>query len=507
MMAAREITSGWTVRELLSGMVQDARLNDRAVVGLCIDSRRVEAGDLFVSCAGDPVAARAHQREAVKRGAVSLVVAPTDVASVALVDVPVIEAADPVTLAGRVAARFHEHPSSRMTLVGITGTNGKTSVSHYIAHALHRPDANCGLLGTLGYGLYGDLRPGLLTTPDALSIQAELARLVQSSVSSAVMEVSSHALDQARVAGVDFDVAVFTNLSRDHLDYHSDMTAYGAAKQKLFVRSELHSVVINTDDTFGRSLLERIPKSLSVYAYGLDDSPPRTSERSITPVCGRILAAHRYSLTLGVQTPSAEAEFSTPVLGRFNAANLLAALGALLACGLSLELAVERLSDLPAVPGRMQRIPGGAGQPLVVVDYSHTPESLRTALSALSEHLDGRLWCVFGCGGDRDRGKRSTMGAIAARLAHHLVITDDNPRSEDGDAIVADIEVGIPEQVDALVIRSRAQAIRHAISNAGPGDIVLVAGKGHEPYQEIEGVRRPFSDAAEVKTALEESAR
>ena len=285
------------------------------------------------------------------------------------------------------------------------------------------------------------------------------------------------------------------------------MDAYGAAKRKLFARAGLHGAIINRDDRFGCSLIEEFAPELAIHAYGLTDlnsSIPDT-KLSITLVCGRVFAAHRYSLALGVSTPSAQADFSAPVLGRFNASNILAAMGALLACGVSLEDAAQCMAELPAVPGRMQALGGEAGQPLVVVDYSHTPDSLNTALGALREQSGvARLWCVFGCGGDRDRGKRPEMAAAAARWADEIVITDDNPRSETVMSSWPIFGKAFLLGLDTIVLRDREQAIRHAIGNAASEDTVLVAGKGHEPYQEISGVRRPFSDAAVVRLALRE---
>ena len=507
MMTARDTHSEWTVKSLLGGIVDPSSgLSDDTVTDLCIDSRVAKPGDLFLAVASDTDSAKAHIQQAIKKGAVAVVTnahpgddTPSGIALFRTNAMP--------NVAGLIADRFYAQPSRQMRVIGVTGTNGKTSVSHYIAHGLKRyqPDTACGLLGTLGYGLFGDLRPDLLTTPDVLTVHRELAALRSAGAETVVMEVSSHALDQQRVAGVDFTLAVLTNLTRDHLDYHVDMAAYGASKRKLFTRAELRGVVVNADDQFGRSLIPTIPPGLPVYAYGLA-SPDISLETnpSITPVCGRVFAAHRYSLALGVHTPSAQADFSAPVLGRFNASNLLAGLAVLLACGVGLEEAARCLSDVPGVPGRMESFGGVGGQPLVVVDYSHTPDSLHTALEALRELPTERIWCVFGCGGDRDNGKRAQMAAAAAYWADELIITDDNPRTENADAIVADIEEGLPAGVDATVLRDRGQAIRHAISNASAHDTILIAGKGHEPYQEVNGVRRPFSDAAVVRIALRE---
>lgn len=504
MMAVQSYACDWTLQTLLGGIVEVAGIDDLPIDGVCIDSRKVSPGDLFVSCATNLARAHEHVSEAVCKGAVAVVAA----AFVGEHGVPVLEGNPIAGVAGQVADRYFGHPSRHMRVIGVTGTNGKTSVSHYIAHALTHSTSHapCGLLGTLGYGHFGALQPGFLTTPDVLTIHRELAALRAAGATDVVMEVSSHALDQQRVSAVDFDFAVFTNLTRDHLDYHPDMDAYGATKQKLFTEADLHAAIINSDDEFGRYLIADSIKRNPVFAYGLSESNSLIeSNNSITPVCGRVLAAHRYSLALGVSTPSAQADFSAPVLGRFNAYNILAAIGTLQACGVSLEEAAQCLTNLPAVPGRMESFGGRTGQPLVVVDYSHTPDSLRSALEALREQSKGRLWCVFGCGGDRDRGKRPQMAAAAANWADELVITDDNPRTENGDVIVEQMLAGLPTMGhNALVLRDRRQAIRYAIEHAMEHDTVLVAGKGHESYQDVDGERRSFSDATVVRVALKE---
>ena len=496
----------YTLAELVEGLVEGSVPRTTTVAGICVDSRQVVAGELFLALASDPVAARHHIDQAIARGAAAVVTTESIARHMATDAAVVIGVPDVTTAAGRIADRFYAHPSSRMTVIGVTGTNGKTSVSHYLAYALQRiPQLQeqpvCGLLGTLGYGTYGRLQSGLLTTPDVLSVHAQLDRIFAEGARHTVMEVSSHGLAQGRVAGVDFDIGVFTNLSREHLDYHADMREYGETKRQLFLTPGMRAAVINADDEFGRSLLGRLPDSLKVYAYSLSGATEGL-DASITPVCGRVTAAHRYSLTLKASALGVEAEFFAPLLGQFNAHNLLAALATLVACGVDTDVAANALRNVPAVPGRMQSFGGTDSEPLVVVDYSHTPDGLCAALTALREQCTGRLWCVFGCGGDRDRGKRPEMGAAAAALADRIVLTDDNPRSEDGDDIIDDIKPGIGASSHCEIIRDRADAIAFAINHAAAADTVLVAGKGHEPYQEINGVRRPFSDAASVRLAL-----
>ena len=506
MMSTQANLMPYTVDELLDGLVSGVVAEGVTVSGICSDSRQVDVGDLFLALADSVEASKKHVREAILRGAGAVVVSERLAGSIESGDVCVIAVADVCEAAGRIAHRFYAYPSRRLSLVGVTGTNGKTSVSHYVAHALQQvPRAGdkplCGLLGTLGYGLYGALRAGVLTTPDTLSVHALLAEIADAGAEHAVMEVSSHGLAQGRVAAVEFNVGVFTNLSRDHLDFHADMHEYGEAKRQLFAVPTLSAAVVNADDEFGRELIRRMPETVQTFAYGLQFDPRELGEK-VTPVCGRVVAAHRYSLTLEVNSSGVQAEFSAPLLGRFNALNLLAALGSLLACGVSLDVAAVALRNVPPVPGRMESFGGTDTEPLVVVDYSHTPDSLRTALGALREQSTGRLWCVFGCGGDRDTGKRAQMAAAAAELSDQIIITDDNPRTEDGDQIVADIVLGVPEQTEFQIVRDRLQAITQAVQSAAPRDTVLVAGKGHEPYQEINGLRRPFSDTASVRLAL-----
>jgi len=323
------------------------------------------------------------------------------------------------------------------------------------------------------------------------------------------MEVSSHALDQARVAAVRFDTGVFTNLSRDHLDYHGDMRAYGEAKRSLFHHPGLRCAVVNTDDAFGRALLAGLSPELEITGFQLENGNGTGDARRLygCPVVrGRVLEAGRAGMRLRIDSPWGAGEMRSPLLGRFNASNLLAALGAVLGAGVPFATALERLGSLRAPPGRLECF-GGGGLPLVVVDYAHTPDALERALQTLRATCAGALWCVFGCGGERDRGKRPLMGGVSAREADVIVLTDDNPRNEDGRLIIDDIQEGVPAGSRVMVERDRALAIRRAVCGAEPGDVVLVAGKGHEPYQDVAGARRSFSDAAEVRAALRERDR
>jgi UDP-N-acetylmuramoyl-L-alanyl-D-glutamate--2,6-diaminopimelate ligase len=355
-----------------------------------------------------------------------------------------------------------------------------------------------GSIGTLGAGLHGALKPTGFTTPLVLQLHALLADLHDAGARAVAMEVSSHALDQGRVDGVHFDVAVFTNLTRDHLDYHGDMQSYAAAKAKLLAWPGLRAAVVNIDDAFGRELCAGLPST--THCISMSSRGAQADVRADNIVLDS--SGISFDLLLG----DARFAVQSPLLGRFNVDNLLAVAGILHALGDASAAIASTLTQLQPIPGRMNRLGGSAGHPLVVIDYAHTPDALEQALISLREHAHGRVVCVFGCGGERDRGKRAQMAQIAERNADVVIVTDDNPRSEDGDAIVADIMSGFAQPQTVLVQRDRAAAISRAIGEAGPDDIVLVAGKGHEPYQEVLGVRHPFDDASIARAVMAISA-
>jgi UDP-N-acetylmuramoyl-L-alanyl-D-glutamate--2,6-diaminopimelate ligase len=512
MMASTAINSAPRLGDLLAPFVVLDEDMNRDISSVCMDSREVEPGAVFFARRGLTHDAGKFVGEAVRAGAVATV--REGAPGVGISDAGVVEilVPDVAACAGEAAHRFYGRPSEVMRVIGVTGTNGKTSVSHFVAHGLGQgrssERAPVGLIGTLGYGMTGRLDPGTLTTPDVIHLHRLLAELRARGADHAVMEVSSHALSQRRVEGVRFDTAVFTNLSRDHLDFHGDMETYGAAKARLFMTRELRRAVVNLDDAFGVEILNAVPAGVHVTAYTMGSANKLASARGPASLLrGRLESVDPEGLRLAIRSDQGEGELSLPLLGRFNAHNLLAALCVLLEQGLAFERALDSLRKLPSVPGRMQRFGRGTGQPLVVVDYAHTPGALDAALRALREHCAGRIWCVFGCGGDRDEGKRAQMGSVAESLADIIVLTDDNPRNEDADIIVQGIREGLnlaKETNGRLFIqRDRAAAIQYAVHGAGADDIVLVAGKGHETYQEILGVRRPFSDAAAVSAALD----
>ena len=492
-----------TLRGLLKGYATVGTNEDRPVCGLSSHAQTLRAGEVFVALAGHLAHGLDHLAVAVDRGCVAALWEPTPPGRVEPrvmpqpgLPVPVIEVPRLSEHLGEIASRYYGDPSADLTVVGVTGTNGKTSCVDLIAQALHGRGERVATMGTLGSGMYGELAAAERTTPDAITVQRELRSALDQNASTMAMEVSSHALAQSRVGGVRFDVAALTNLSRDHLDYHGSMAAYGAAKEKLFQTPSLEYAVVNVDDDFGRDMASRLPCHVRLVGYGMDRAA----------VSGSNLQLSARGLEMDVSTPWGHSHLSSGLLGRFNAYNLLAVAASLGCLGWSLPQVEAAVTQLAPVPGRMSSLGGTARQPLIVVDYAHTPDALEQVLVELSEHGSGRLVCVFGCGGERDRGKRPLMGRIAEQHADRLVITDDNPRGEDGDAIVQEILQGLEQPRRVEVIRDRGQAIAYAISNARPGDIVLVAGKGHEAYQETAHGRRPFSDVDVALAALERSA-
>jgi UDP-N-acetylmuramoyl-L-alanyl-D-glutamate--2,6-diaminopimelate ligase len=495
--------------ELLQGIATPEH-GDIVVSGLTQDSRAVRAGDAFVALQG----ARHHGVQfasaAVARGAAAVlaetpgpgtrVPGPAKEPGLGTRDPELAKQPGPVvwieglrTHLGEIASRFFDDPSASLTLIGVTGTNGKTSTVQLLAQAFTHLGKRAATIGTLGAGLSGALHEGERTTPDVIRVHGLLAEFRDAGASHVAMEVSSHALAQQRVDGVHFDVAVFTNLTRDHLDYHGTMENYGAAKARLFAWPGLRAAVVNVDDAFGRQLAEQLPAGVRVLRYGVDavDAVIRALD----------VRTHSDGLDFDLVTQAGRGTVHSRLLGRFNVANLLAVAGALAALDVPFARIHEALEALQPVAGRMNRL-GGGPLPLVVVDYSHTPDALEQALTTLSAHCEGKLICVFGCGGDRDAGKRPVMGAIAEELADVAIVTDDNPRSEDGDAIVAQIVGGMREPERAIVERDRARAIGLAIARARAGDVVLVAGKGHEAYQESAGVKRPFDDLKVARATL-----
>jgi UDP-N-acetylmuramoyl-L-alanyl-D-glutamate--2,6-diaminopimelate ligase len=470
--------------------------NRIVVSGLTLDSRHVNRGDAFFALRGLHGHGIEFAANAVQRGA-QVVLAEAPAIETEPLDVPLLWIDDLHAQVGEIAARFYDRPAEAMRVIGITGTNGKTSCVQLLAQALTFLGHRAATIGTLGAGLYGQLREGERTTPDAISVQGLLAGFRDAGASHVAMEVSSHALEQGRVAAVDFELAAFTNLTRDHLDYHGSMEAYGAAKAKLFAWPGLQAAVINIDDAFGRELASNLPASVTPLRFSMADDPD-------AEIAASAIITSAEGLTFQLRTPWGTHALSSHLLGRFNVANLLTVVACLGALGEPFERIVAAVGILQPVNGRMSRLGGQHHLPLVVVDYAHTPDALEQTLTALRAHCAGRLICVFGCGGERDAGKRPVMGEIAARMADIAIVTDDNPRGEDGDAIVAQIVAGMTAARSMAVERDRAVAIGHALKLAQSGDVVLIAGKGHEAYQEGAAGKRPFDDLAVAHAALEQ---
>ncbi|AVP95913.1 UDP-N-acetylmuramoyl-L-alanyl-D-glutamate--2,6-diaminopimelate ligase [Ahniella affigens] len=472
---------------------------DFEVQGFAIDSRAVQPGFVFMALQGQQAHGLQFAAQALQRGARLVIAEPGPHPLPAADDVAVtmLVRAELREELGRALARWHAATVQAPVLTGVTGTNGKTSTVQLMAAALERFGQRSGTIGTLGTGLVGQLEAGERTTPDVIATHAAIAHMAKAGAQQVVMEVSSHALEQGRVAGLEFAFAAFSNLTRDHLDYHGSMEAYGAAKARLFHWSSLRAAVINIDDAFGRQLLDQVPERVRTIAVSSQDAADLEAQKII--VDGQGL---RFELVAGGE----HALVQTRLLGRFNVDNLLLVAGLLWAQGIALTDIADAFADLEPVAGRMNRVDVRPEQPLVVVDYAHTPDGLDKALTTLRAHCEGRLFVVFGCGGDRDPGKRSQMGALAAMLADHVIVSDDNPRTENGDQIVAMIVAGCQAAKALEVERDRRLAIRRAIALAKPGDVVLIAGKGHEPYQEIAGRKLPFDDRAEAELALKEAA-
>lgn len=473
--------------------------NDIPLTDITLNSRQVVPGGAFLAVRGTRVHGLDFAAEAARRGAAAILLEMGNAPSIPNLPsgVVVLSVPDLAARASLLADRFFASPSLQLDVIGVTGTNGKTTCAWLLAQALTACDHSAAYLGTLGATFAGHAVPGELTTPDAVTVQRQLADFVTQGARSVAMEVSSHALVQHRVAAVHFDAAVFTNLTRDHLDFHADMDSYGAAKAGLFERDDTRLRVFNIDDGFGAQLAAR-PQFAGRIACTSRAGPE-------VGATGPFVRAHSISYASTGTRFELESSFGnttmeTALIGSFNVDNVLAVLAVLLGSDLPLAKCANALRGLAAPSGRLQTF-SALGMPLVVVDSAHTPDALQKTLGVLRRHCAGRLIAVFGCGGDRDRGKRPLMGAIATQLADAVILTDDNPRSEPGDTIIADIRVGTGTQ-PVVVVRDRDSAIRQAIASARPGDVVLVAGKGHETYQIVGDERRPFSDQTVVRHAL-----
>jgi UDP-N-acetylmuramoyl-L-alanyl-D-glutamate--2,6-diaminopimelate ligase len=498
----------------------DVHILDRLGVGisrLVTDSRLVKPGDTFLAYSGESVDGRKYIRDAVAAGANAVVWDCDGYVWDPALKIPNLPLSGLRARAGIIADQVYSHPSQKLSLIGITGTNGKTSCSHWIAQAMTAAGGKTAVIGTLGMGFPDELEQTINTTPDTVLLHAKIADFLRRGASCVAMEVSSHGIVQGRINGAAFAVAMLTNLSRDHLDYHGCMESYAAAKSRLFHWPGLKYAVLNLDDPFGASMardLEGTDTQIIGYGFNEHKFEARDSEKFCV-LRGRNLQAARSGLEFDIEFEGVYSRCKTEVMGAFNASNLLGVLGVLLANGVEFSDAVRALYPIRPVAGRMQQI-GGGDAPLVLIDYAHTPDAMEKVLTALREIADagsvstgsvqggdevsGKLICVFGCGGERDAGKRALMGEVATRLADEVILTSDNSRSEDPEVIIGDIAAGAA--ANYCIEKDRAAAIRRAIIGARKGDVILIAGKGHETYQEIGGKKLPFSDIEVAKGAL-----
>ncbi|MGL6017449.1 MAG: UDP-N-acetylmuramoyl-L-alanyl-D-glutamate--2,6-diaminopimelate ligase [Gibbsiella quercinecans] len=486
------------LRDLLAPWVPAAP--ERALREMTLDSRVAAAGDLFVAVAGHQTDGRSYIPQAIAQGVAAVIAEAEGQAQDGKIiekhGVPVIYLSQLNARLSALAGRFYHQPAERLQLVGVTGTNGKTTTTQLLAQWAQLLGKTSAVMGTVGNGLLGQVAPSENTTGSAVDVQHTLNDLAERGATFAAMEVSSHGLVQKRVAALPFAAAVFTNLSRDHLDYHGDMASYEAAKWALFSGHEVGQSIINADDEVGRRWLDKLPDAVAVSMAS--NIPADWHGRWLT---AGTVDYHDNGATIHFSSSWGNGVIESRLMGAFNVSNVLLALATLLSLGYPLQALVETGSQLQPVCGRME-VFAAPGKPTVVVDYAHTPDALEKALAAARLHCQGQLWCVFGCGGDRDKGKRPLMGGIAEQFADRVVITDDNPRTEEPQSIIADILTGLLDAGRAQVIHGRAQAVSNTIMQAKAQDVVLVAGKGHEDYQIVGHRRLDYSDRTTVARLL-----
>jgi len=490
---AMKLNSAPTLAQLLQDY---AVAPEVPVAGIASDSRELGPGYLFLACEGASGHGLDYLQQARDAGACAVAWDSSTADAPGDIGIPMIAVENLAMSLGDIANHFYGNPSSHLKTIGVTGTNGKTTVAWLIAECLRLLDQRCGYVGTLGFGLDELQMAEGLTTPAAVELHERLAGFVDQRATHAAIEVSSHALSQGRVDGVEFDAVLFTNLTRDHLDYHGDMQSYFESKASLFLSYPSKHKIINIDSEFGAELTERCDQNVVTVSTQFDRV---AKDRPYVIVRSALATENGTEIT--ISSSWGNGEFTLPLPGEFNVANAALVLAYLLTAGIEIGQACDVLALVEPPPGRMQKISLRGSS--IYVDYAHTPDAIESALSALRPHSRGSIWCVFGCGGDRDTGKRPLMGALVERHADRIVVTTDNPRNEDPGKIIDEILAGLSNADEATVIEDRAAAIAWAIAEAGPSDVVLIAGKGHEDYQEIEGQRRPFSDAALAAAAAD----
>jgi UDP-N-acetylmuramoyl-L-alanyl-D-glutamate--2,6-diaminopimelate ligase len=490
MMTVEKLNYTKSLVELLNGLAKTGLSID--ISGVAIDSREVKPGDLFMAYRGSQLNGIDYIDDALKAGAIAIAIDENEQIDLNAISAALVRVPDLRKRAGEIISRFYDEPSKDMQVIGITGTNGKSTVSYMIAYALYALGEQSAVIGTLGCGKFNYIEPKNSTTPDPVNLHS-LFSSWRDEVDTVAMEVSSHALDQGRVAGTEFDIAVFTNLSRDHLDYHKTIEDYADAKFQLFETYGLKHAVINIDDDYGVQLLNSVSKNINVIAYSIHGKQIDTTNKNVSYVFCEKIEVNDLKTELLINSPWGRANISTGLLGEFNIENLLAAFSTLCVSGFSADQVVRVLSGFSGIPGRMEYFVS-KGKPLLVIDYAHTPDALDKALTALRPYCAGKLYCVFGCGGERDTGKRSEMGSIADSLSDQIVLTNDNPRSEPEEKIIEDILSGIRDKSKTNIKYDRSDAITNTFLNADKDDVLLIAGKGHETTQQIGTTLLPFSD-------------
>ncbi|VAW58805.1 UDP-N-acetylmuramoylalanyl-D-glutamate--2,6-diaminopimelate ligase [hydrothermal vent metagenome] len=511
MVAYKNQQTAMTLRELLTGICETAYLPEIEIQGLALDSRKVDTGYAFIALEGQIDHGLVYAQAAVSRGAVVVLCdAKFDQycqqvllqMMARVICVPIKNLSDRLS---ELAIKLYGPAHNELFIVGVTGTDGKTSVSHFIAQAMNRAYGSAAVIGTLGNGVLsnsvhaGQFDESTHTTPDIISLHEMLADYKQQGARHVSMEVSSHGLNQQRVSGIDFNVAILTNLSRDHLDYHGSIDAYKAAKKALFTDYVTAALVLNADDPFGRELYEEFKDSRNIWLYGLDKDGIKTPGQY---AIAESIKTQSDGMSFVLNSSHGTAQISVQLMGEFNIYNVLACFCTLIQSGVNFNHAIKYIADLSTVPGRMELL-HEAGKPSVVIDYAHTPQALSLALKNARKHVSGRLICVFGCGGDRDTGKRPLMAQSAEQFADLLIVTNDNPRSEDPQRIINDIKVGISDEKYLLVETDRRKAIEQAIATADEKDLVLIAGKGHENYQLMGNKKISFNDRQVAINCLE----
>ena len=494
---------------LLKDLVSDEVLQDCSGVSvnnIVLDHRKAVPGDLFIAYQGLSSHGLLHAQGAVDKG-VSVILWDGEcenrdeilnsVSSSALC----IHCDNLKHVSGVIASRYHNRPSKDLNVIGVTGTDGKTSIAHFIAQSLDSHNVHCGVMGTLGNGFIHDLHPTGLTTADALKVQESLAEIKFAGAEHVVMEVSSHGLDQGRINGVEVNTAILSNFSQDHLDYHATLEEYAQAKKKLFSMPGLKTAIINIDEQFGRELAKECKSRLCVWGYSMQSDIQHSCDCADYIVVTENIEATKTGYRLTVKTPKGSGSFDINLLGYFNVSNILASLAALLVSEVSFDDAIRKLATVHPVSGRMEII-AVPDKPIVIVDYAHTPQGLVAACRAVREHFSGDMWCVFGCGGDRDKLKRPMMAKVAEEYANHIIVTSDNPRFEKAERIIDEIMAGFSQLENVEVIADRRAAINKAIQSAKPGDVVLLAGKGHEASQIVDDVHIAFDDRRVARECL-----